>query len=215
MKMRYPVGAGAMFWRELACFVLGHVWKFPQRAYRHIEGEELAKWERTHRRGGGNPYYTNVASWGVRCRRCRTSEQDSYYPWWKEAWWGFLNFWRTWAICWNDQPWKRGVAGYGYARMPWRVWLVSGLVAGPLFAFEQVWFCTLVFRWEIPSLPGELAANLLHRVWDWIEARTERFDWWPPADPDDPNELGYWMPRNEQNPRERPALRIWSHSSAA
>lgn len=146
---RHPLGLRHDILRQTWCFLVGHRW--------------VSSWRRvsrTRRRGRhANPYYDHVATWHYKCRRCRSRiAHDSFYPWFKSAWWALKGFWEAFGIVFNCY-WT------GY---PWRV-RAALPVSAFLFGVEQGWT-----QWSCdrhwPFWPTELAGELNHRLADWIES---------------------------------------------
>ncbi|OGR30839.1 MAG: hypothetical protein A2139_14805 [Desulfobacca sp. RBG_16_60_12] len=150
---------GQHFWRELACKVVGHRWKFPKRRYVPLTADEYEAAHRATRylKFPPNPYWQDLVTWSCKCRRCRrVSTEWPTYPLQKEVWWMVCSFFSTWGICFKDL-WDRDLS------LSQR--LVHALVIGPLFAFEQVWLGWWWCQWGWPALPGAVASDLCERLW--------------------------------------------------
>lgn len=205
--MRHPLNWYQSALRETACFLAGHDWRS---SWRRVRDEEPPGWTRGK---CGNPYFEYVASWHGKCRRCRARTcDDPYQPLWREVWWMLRSGWgalRIGVTCY--WPWRERKQGRGYSVMPWWAYAVS-LLAAPLFAFEQMWLCWFSYQWHFPSFPGAWAADLNHVISMWAESKATHYRWIPPQDPDDKNEIGFWLPEGDAQRTEETGewrMRVW------
>lgn len=136
--------------RQTFCWLIGHRW--------------VSSWRRVStkaRRGKhANPYYDHVATWYVKCRRCRLRcAHDRFDPWFKSAWWSWRGFWSAFGIMfacyWKTASWRQRIL------LP---------VAAVAFGIEQSWA-----QWSCdrgwPFWPTEAAGMVTHWFSEWVERR--------------------------------------------